>query len=146
MRLPGAGPGFRLLAVWWGKVRLDQWVFSTDPLDRRRLDSLAAALQQAEVRRQPQHPPDDPWYNGAAFAHTLVAPPLLWHAPVRSRSVGRRRPLGKRRRSLAWSQLADGESGGGRWCWRSPPRSSSGRGTLAPAHQRWRRLRPSTHG
>ena len=69
---PG-GAGFRFLAVWWGKGSPTECVFSTDPVDCRPIDSLATALQDAELRRNPQHPADDPW--GVRFDNSMVVSP-----------------------------------------------------------------------
>lgn len=49
-----------------------EWVFSTDPVERLPINSLAAALQAAEEAKNPSAK-DDPWFDG--FDHTLVAAP-----------------------------------------------------------------------
>ncbi len=64
----GAGQPFLLLAVDWGKA---QWVFSTDPVQRLSLKSLAERLQTAETAAGAA----DPWFDGKPFGHTLISAP-----------------------------------------------------------------------
>jgi hypothetical protein len=66
------GDGYIFLAVDWGD---HHWVFSTDPIRRLRLKSLADALQEAEDTLGTIEDQTDPWFDGATFAHTLVASP-----------------------------------------------------------------------
>ncbi len=66
------GGTYLFLAVDWGK---GQWVFSTDPVQRLSLRSLAQALQAAEQSRDAARAEKDPWFDGKPFGHTLVAAP-----------------------------------------------------------------------
>ena len=52
-----------------------QWVFSTDPVQRLPLKTLAAELQKAESARDAARAAADPWFDGKSFGHTLVAAP-----------------------------------------------------------------------
>jgi hypothetical protein len=122
-RTPGK-KGFRFLAVWWGKgdspEQPPEWIFTTDPLDCLPIGSLAEALQKEEEARNPQTNPNDPWYDGKKFSHTLVAAPnggtVLGENDVLAilRRWGRLRPMpverpvpnGVRRPSpLKWASL-----------------------------------------
>ncbi|MGQ0613103.1 MAG: hypothetical protein ACT4PV_05125 [Planctomycetaceae bacterium] len=58
-----AGDTYLFLAVDWGA---GQWVFSTDPVQRLSLKQLAERMA-AESK--------EPWFDGAPFAHTLIAAP-----------------------------------------------------------------------
>lgn len=58
-----AGGTYLFLAVHWGA---GDWVFSTDPVQRLSLKPLAERMA-AETK--------EPWFDGAPFAHTLVAAP-----------------------------------------------------------------------
>jgi hypothetical protein len=73
---PG-GKGFRFLAVWWDKEAPYEWIFSTNPLFREPIDSLARVLQEHEDKRRPRttNEPSIMWYDGHAFAGTLVGSP-----------------------------------------------------------------------
>jgi hypothetical protein len=66
------GQPYLFLGVCWGA---GQWAFSTDPLQRLPIRSLAEALQAAESARDPTRASADPWYDGARHGHTLVAAP-----------------------------------------------------------------------
>lgn len=66
------GQPYLFLAVDWGA---GQWVFSTDPVHRLSLKSLAEQLQAAEAGRDPDRAPQHPWFDGQPFGHTLVAAP-----------------------------------------------------------------------
>jgi hypothetical protein len=73
---PG-GDGYHFLAVKWSDMG---WFFSTDPLRKYDIRSLAERLQVAEVRRDPGRAESDgrdpdPWYDGARFGFTIVRPP-----------------------------------------------------------------------
>ncbi len=103
---PG-GKGFRFLAIWTGAKGPYEWVFSTDPLDRRPLDGLARALQAEEEKLDPERAAADPWYDGQRHGYTLVASPRLGTglATARVRDVVRR--WGKSRLPrLAWCAAA----------------------------------------
>ncbi len=63
---------YLLLGVNWSN---GQWVFSTDPIQRLPIADLAESLQAAEAAKCSDSPGDDPWFDGAAFDHTLVASP-----------------------------------------------------------------------
>ncbi len=71
-----AGQPFLLLAVAWGKA---EWVFSTDPVQRLSLKSLAERLQAAEMalalKRADAPVQAEPWFDGKPFGHTLVSTP-----------------------------------------------------------------------
>jgi hypothetical protein len=60
------------LAVQWDQRK---WVFSTDPVQRISLQSLAGQLQAAETAANPSQADKDPWFDGKTFAYTLVASP-----------------------------------------------------------------------
>jgi hypothetical protein len=64
----GAERPYIFLAVDWGK---GCWMFSTDPEQRLRLDSLAEVLQQAEAATDPASAAEKPWET--RFDDTLVA-------------------------------------------------------------------------
>jgi hypothetical protein len=66
------GPAYLLLAVDWGE---GNWVFSTDPVQRLPIKTLAAALHAEETARAPTRAGKDPWFDGEPFGHTLVAAP-----------------------------------------------------------------------
>ncbi len=66
------GKPYLLLAVDWGNK---QWVFSTDPVQRLSLLGLHEKLQAAEAAADAGRAASDPWFDGAVFAHTLVAAP-----------------------------------------------------------------------
>jgi hypothetical protein len=51
------------------------WVFSTNPIHRLPIASLAAQLQKAEAAKDPERAARDPWFDGKPFEHTLVAAP-----------------------------------------------------------------------
>jgi hypothetical protein len=51
------------------------WVFSTDPVQRLPIGSLALALQTAEANEDAARAATDPWFDGKPFGHTLVAAP-----------------------------------------------------------------------
>ncbi len=61
-----------LLAVRDGPGR---WVFSTDPIYRFSLKPLADRLQEMEVGVDAEGAADDPWFDGARFAHSMIASP-----------------------------------------------------------------------
>jgi hypothetical protein len=67
-----SGAPYLLLAV---ASDAGQWVFSTDPVQRLSLLSLAEQLQAAEQAQAPERAKDDPWFDGKPFGHTLVAAP-----------------------------------------------------------------------
>jgi hypothetical protein len=66
------GHTYLFLAVDWGE---GQWVFSTDPVNRLPIKPLAEQLQAAEAAADPGRAQNDPWFDGRAFDHTLVAAP-----------------------------------------------------------------------
>jgi hypothetical protein len=66
------GDLYLFLAVDWGE---GDWVFSTDPVMGLSLKGLAEQLQAAEAARAPARARANPWYDGKAFDHTLVAAP-----------------------------------------------------------------------
>jgi len=68
----GIGQPFVFLAV---VDEEGKWVFSTDPVQRLQINSLADSLQAAEVAKNPGGPKDDPWFDGKPFGHTMVAAP-----------------------------------------------------------------------
>jgi hypothetical protein len=68
----GATQPFIFLAVNWGPR---QWVFTTDPIQRLPIKSLADALQAAEATCDAAAAKRDPWFDGKPFGHTLVAAP-----------------------------------------------------------------------
>ncbi len=68
----GAGQPFVFLAV---AEEPGQWIFSTDPVQRLPIDSLAEALQIAEIAFNPERAAQDPWFDGQPFDYTLVAAP-----------------------------------------------------------------------
>ena len=70
-RAPGDA-GYLLLAVYEPEAT---WVFSTDPVQRLSLKTLAEALQAAEAACDPSRAAADPWFDGQPFGHTLVATP-----------------------------------------------------------------------
>jgi serine/threonine protein kinase len=71
-RAAPAGGRYLFLAVDWGN---GTWVFSTDPIYRLSLQSLAAALQAAEAKADAVRAAAHPWFDGKPFSHTLVASP-----------------------------------------------------------------------
>ncbi len=68
---PG-GDGYLFMAVDFGK---GSWVFSTDPVHRVPIRSLADVLQAAEAVKDGERAARDPWFDGKPFDHTLVAAP-----------------------------------------------------------------------
>lgn len=66
------GDGYLLLAVQWEE---SDWVFSTDPFHRLSLKPLWEILNAAELKVNPQATGDEQWFDGAPFAHTLIAEP-----------------------------------------------------------------------
>ena len=52
-----------------------QWIFSTDPVQKLPIKELAAALQEAEKKKDAEAAEADPWFDGKPFGHTLVAAP-----------------------------------------------------------------------
>ncbi|HJT76280.1 MAG TPA: hypothetical protein VJ739_03685, partial [Gemmataceae bacterium] len=68
---PG-GDGYLFLAVAFGD---GNWVFSTDPVQRLPIRSLAEALQAAEAAKDRERAARDPWFDGKPFDYTLVAAP-----------------------------------------------------------------------
>ena len=66
------GKPYLFLAVDWGD---GQWVFSTDPVQKLSLLGLHEKLQAAEVTADAGRAKADPWFDGAAFGHSLVAAP-----------------------------------------------------------------------
>lgn len=64
--------GYLLLAVRWAE---GNWVFSTDPVHRLSLKPLWEILHAAEMKTNPQAAQDELWFDGAPFAHTLIAAP-----------------------------------------------------------------------
>lgn len=73
---PG-GKGYHFLGVF---ERPHHWRFSTDPVQRVRIDSLAGVLQQEEETADPCGAGKDRWYDGCRHGYTLVAAP---HAGTR---------------------------------------------------------------
>jgi hypothetical protein len=69
--VPGGGP-YLLLGIDDGA---GHWVFSTDPVQRLEIRSLAQRLQEAEAALDPARAQGDPWFEGAPFDHTLIAAP-----------------------------------------------------------------------
>ncbi len=67
----GIGQPYVFLAVTEAPGR---WTFSTDPVQRLQIKSLADSLQAAEAAKNPAAK-DDPWFDGKPFGHTLVAAP-----------------------------------------------------------------------
>jgi hypothetical protein len=121
---PG-GDGYHFLAV---NQSGGDWFFSTDPLRRYNIASLAEPLQRAEERRDPARIPPggkdpNPWYDGRRHGFTIVRPPHggtrlsddeVWAvvrrwgqarlAPAtRPARAGRRLPLG---RAAVWAGVA----------------------------------------
>jgi hypothetical protein len=70
--VPAVGEPHLFLAVHWGN---GNWVFSTDPVHRLPIKSLAEVLQAAEAGRDAARAARDPWFDGKPFGHTLVAAP-----------------------------------------------------------------------
>lgn len=68
----GIGQPYILLAV---TEELGHWVFSTDPVQKLQIPSLAAALQKEEAVKDPAAVEADPWFDGKLFGYTLVAAP-----------------------------------------------------------------------
>lgn len=68
------GEGSLFLAVNWHR---GHWVFSTDPIHRLSLAGLCTELQEAENREARRAGVEEPgtWFDGAPFAHTLIAAP-----------------------------------------------------------------------
>jgi len=64
----GAGQPFAFLAVDWGS---GCWVFSTDPVQKLPIPSLADVLQKAEADADSQHAASQPWAK--RFNDTMVA-------------------------------------------------------------------------
>jgi hypothetical protein len=68
---PG-GRGYLFLAVFEDERH---WRFSTDPVHRVSIRSLAHKLQTAEAARDAVRAAADPWFDGAGFDHTIIAAP-----------------------------------------------------------------------
>jgi hypothetical protein len=68
---PG-GKGYLFLGVWEEEKK---WVFSTDPVFRLPIKSLADELQKAEMAKGTAKATNDPWYNGNQHGYTLVGAP-----------------------------------------------------------------------
>jgi hypothetical protein len=66
------GAAYLFLAVEWER---GEWVFSTDPVMRLSLKSLAETLDAAESTANPERPANNPWYDGKDHQHTLAASP-----------------------------------------------------------------------
>ena len=66
------GDMYLFLVVSWGE---GEWVFSTDPVQRLSLKSLAEAMQTAEARETREKAAESPWFDGEPFNYTLVAAP-----------------------------------------------------------------------
>lgn len=66
------GQGYLFLAVY---EQERHWRFSTNPVLRVPIGSLAALLQKEEAARDAARAAHDPWYDGKRHAHTLVAAP-----------------------------------------------------------------------
>ncbi|HZU37354.1 MAG TPA: caspase family protein, partial [Gemmataceae bacterium] len=64
--------GYVFLAMYQ-KAR--HWRFSTDPVHRLSIKSLAEELQKAEARKNPTAATSDPWFDGAPWDYTLVGAP-----------------------------------------------------------------------
>jgi hypothetical protein len=71
VQAPG-GQAYLFLAVDWDK---GSWVFSTDPVQRLEIKTLAETLQAQEKAADPVRAEKDPWFDGKPFGHTLVAAP-----------------------------------------------------------------------
>jgi hypothetical protein len=71
------GPGYRFLAVCFPRTPEGkrEWTFSTNPLERLRIGSLAGELQAAELRRDPAGAASEPWYDGSRHEFTVVGAP-----------------------------------------------------------------------
>jgi hypothetical protein len=67
-----AGQCYLFLAVDWDG---GNWVFSTDPVHRLPLRSLAQTLQEAEAAADPTRAGANAWFDGEPFGYTLVAAP-----------------------------------------------------------------------
>ncbi len=80
------------------------WVFSTDPIQRLPLKTLAEALQKAELASDPNGARQDPWFDGKDFGYTLVA------APRRGSRLSSRQILAIARR---WAQATVHRPAGG---------------------------------
>jgi hypothetical protein len=68
---PG-GRGYLFLAVF---EEARHWRFSTDPVHKLAIKSLADKLQAAEAARDSTRAAADPWFDGAPFGHTIVGAP-----------------------------------------------------------------------
>lgn len=66
------GQAYQFLAVDQGEGK---WIFSTNPVQRLSLKSLAERLQAAEAAQDPERARRDPWFDGKPFGHTLIAHP-----------------------------------------------------------------------
>ncbi|MBL8851306.1 MAG: caspase family protein [Planctomycetaceae bacterium] len=66
------GKAYLFTAVNWGN---GQWVFSTDPVHRQSIQSLADVLNTAEARAPGNSSGSDPWYDGKRHSYTLVGAP-----------------------------------------------------------------------
>ncbi len=118
------GHGYLLLAVARGG---GEWIFSTHPIHRTPINSLATLLQAEEARLDPVSADSDPWFDGACFQHSLVAAPkrgsrLSDHLVLATfRKWAKARPV--RRRRIPWAAVAAGASlvaaVAGAWAWHS---------------------------
>jgi hypothetical protein len=68
----GIGQPYIFLAV---TEEPGHWVFSTDPVQKLPIRSLAEALQKEEVAKNPAAVAAGSWFDGKPFGHTLVAAP-----------------------------------------------------------------------
>ena len=66
------GGSYLFTALYAGE---GDWIFSTDPVQRQSIKSLADVLQEAERSAAGAGADDDPWFDGKPFGHTLVAAP-----------------------------------------------------------------------
>ena len=69
--VPEGRKGYQFLAVLWGEKN---WFFSTDPLDRHKIGTLAEPLQAIELKTSTAAGAD-PWYDGQRHGFTIVCPP-----------------------------------------------------------------------
>jgi hypothetical protein len=67
-----SGAGYLFLAVY---LQERHWRFSTDPVARLSIGSLAEPLQRAEAARDPGRAAKDPWYDGRRHGRTIVGAP-----------------------------------------------------------------------
>ena len=66
------GDAYLLLGVDRGQ---GEWAFSTDPVHRLSLKSLAEQLEAAERQNSADSAVQEPWFDGKPFDHTLIAAP-----------------------------------------------------------------------